>query len=93
MLTILFALLTGLLGGIVAGGCVSRWLLRRHLSRLSPDSAAIDPELDRQITEAAWQWAESHGRASAAPLVANRLRLAYVLKQGRTRRRRWRRSR
>lgn len=89
MLTILVALLMGLVGGMAAGGCVSRWLLHRHLRRLPLDVASIDPDLDRQIAQAAQQWAASHGREMAAPLVADKLRLAYVLSQRPRRRRRW----
>jgi len=88
MLTVLFALIAGGVGGVLAGGLM-RWCAVR---RRAVDSLALDPDLDRQIDAAAAQWATVHGRPAAAPLVADKLRLAYVLSQRRTgwgRRRRW----
>ncbi len=86
MLTVLLALMAGGVGGGVAGG-LARWCVVR---RRSVDPLALDPDLDRQIDSAAAQWARVHKRPGAAPLVADKLRLAYVLSQRpRRRRRRW----
>jgi hypothetical protein len=91
MLTISLALLAGTLGGTVAGGLVGWWLCRRRIACMPPENDAIDPAVDRQINEAAHRWAAAHGKAGAAPLVARKLRLAYVLQQRRARMRRWER--
>ena len=92
MLTILLALSAGLLGGSVAAGLVCRRLLR-HSRSASFDQEALDPDLDldRRINQAAHQWATAQGRSEVAPLVARKLRLAYVLNRRRSRRR-YRRS-
>lgn len=87
----LLALLAGSLSGTVTGGLVSWWLFERHVGGVVLDHQVIDPDVERQITEAADQWAVAHHRPEAARLVANKLRLAYVLNQGRTRRRHRRR--
>jgi hypothetical protein len=91
MLTILIALMVGTLSGTAAGG-LAGWLTVRFLSR----GQMIDREValgfvDGQIDDAAAQWAEAHHAPAAAPLVADKLRLAYVLQQRRRRRheRRW----
>jgi hypothetical protein len=91
MLTMLLALLAGSLSGTVTGGLVSWWLFERRVGRVVLDQVSIDPDVERQIAEAAAQWAAAHHRPGAAPLVADKLRLAYVLNQRRTRRRhrRW----
>jgi hypothetical protein len=88
MWTVLFTFLAGGLGGGVAAVLLSRHSARRG----APDSPVLDPELDRQIDTAAAQWAAAHDRPAAAPLIADKLRLAYVLSQ-RPRRRRGRWSR
>jgi hypothetical protein len=91
MLSIFFALSAGIFGGTAAGGFVNWWLLRRHAKRVPVNAPTIDPALDRQINQAANQWAAAHHRPEAAALVAGKLRLAYVLQQRRARRhrRRW----
>jgi hypothetical protein len=92
MLTILLALSAGLIGGTAAGGLVCRRLLRR-VRPAAFDREPIDPDVDRRINQAASRWATAHGRPAAAPLVAGKLRLAYVLHRRRERRRHWRWSR
>jgi hypothetical protein len=90
MLTILIALMVGTLGGAVAGAVASRWTVRRQSAPPAAlDDLSLDPDLDQQITEAARQWAAQQGQSDAAPLVAGKLRLAYVLSRGRKRRRWW----
>lgn len=90
MLVILLALSAGLLGGFAAAGLVCHRLLR-HDRSASFDQEAIDPDLDRRINQAAHQWATAQDRSEVAPLVARKLRLAYVLNRRRSRRR-YRRS-
>jgi hypothetical protein len=88
MLTLVLALLIGVVGGAVAGGLVSLRLLQRvrSASRHEP----LDPEVEQQINYAANEWATAHGHPAAAPLVAGKLRLAYVLtRRKKGRRRRW----
>lgn len=89
MLTIFLALLAGTLGGVASGGLAGWWLCKRRIACVPPDDDAIDPAIDHQINEAADRWAATHDRPGAAPLVARKLRLAYVLQQRRTRVRRW----
>lgn len=91
MLTLFLALLVGTLGGTVAGGFAGWWLCRRRVPCVPPENDAIDPAVDHQINEAAHRWAAAHDQAGAAPLIARKLRLAYVLQQRRARRRRWER--
>lgn len=89
MLTILLSLVAGLISGAAGGGLVSRYLAKRSCSSIG--EASPDPDVERQIKQAASQWATAHGQPAAAPLVAGKLRLAYVLHQRRERRRerRW----
>jgi hypothetical protein len=85
MFTVLVAFLAGGLGGGVATVLLSR-LRVQH----SSNALVLDPELEQQIAAAAQQWAAAHGQPAAASLVADKLRLAYVLSQRpRRRRRRW----
>jgi hypothetical protein len=91
MLTILLALLAGLISGVVGGGLGSSGVLRRRCSTAA-ERASVDPDVEREIDEAASQWATTHGQPAAAPLVAGKLRLAYVLsqrRQGHRANRRW----
>lgn len=91
MLTVLLALFVGTFSGTVAGGLVSWWLLGQAFAETAPvDRLAVDPGMDDQISQAANQWAEAHHRPGAAPLVADKLRLAYALNQRRRRNRRGR---
>ncbi|HEV3322109.1 MAG TPA: hypothetical protein VG147_07975 [Solirubrobacteraceae bacterium] len=93
MLTILIAAVVGALGGTVAGAVVSRWTVRRQPAPPATlDDLSLDPDLDQRITEAAHQWATQQGQPDAAPLVAGKLRLVYVLGRGRKRRCWWRSS-
>jgi len=86
MVSVLFALIAGGTGGVVAGGLMT-W---RTVRRSSVAPVALDPDLDKQIDAAAAQWASAHDRPAAAPLIADKLRLAYVLSQRpRRRSRRW----
>lgn len=89
MLVVVVALLLGTLSGGLAGGLASRWLLTRlTVEALPAAGSGIDPDLDEQIRQAASRWAEAHHRPGAASLVADKLRLVYVLRQrGGTRRR------
>jgi len=90
MLMILLSLLAGLVSGAAGGGLVSRRLVQRTRSIPSSEEY-IDPDVDRQIKRAASQWATAHGQPAVAPLVASKLRLAYVLSRRRERQheRRW----
>jgi len=88
MLTVFLALI----GGGLGGGVVAALLSRRWVRRDAPETSVLDPELERRIDGAAAQWAAAHGQPAAAPLVADKLRLTYVLSQqprSRRRRRRW----
>ncbi|MGH2852710.1 MAG: hypothetical protein ACRDLF_00755 [Solirubrobacteraceae bacterium] len=86
MFTVFLALIAGGLGG----GVVAALLSRRGVRRNAPETSALDPELERRIGGAAAQWAAAHGQPAAAPLVADKLRLTYVLsRQPQRRRRRW----
>lgn len=92
MQTILIALLSGTFGGTVAGVLAGAWTARRQHTEPSSDRPSIvDPDLDQNIDWVARRWAAEHHQPAAAPLVANKLRLAYALGQRRTRRhrRRW----
>jgi hypothetical protein len=89
LLTIFLALLAGTLGGIASGGLAGWWLCRRRIAHVPFDHDAIDPDVDRQIDAAADRWAAAHDRPGTASLIARKLRLAYLLQQRRTRRRRW----
>jgi hypothetical protein len=91
MLAIFLALLAGTLGGIAGGGLAGWWLCERRITRMPLDHDAIDPDVDHQINEAADRWAAAHDRPGAAPLVARKLRLAYVSRHRRARLRRWER--
>jgi hypothetical protein len=87
MLTILLTIIVGALSGAV-GGLAIWWLLQqRHVKRLPLHQPAIGRDVEERISQAASQWAAAHGRPAAAPLLARKLRLAYVLNQ--RRRRRW----
>jgi hypothetical protein len=91
MLTIGVGLMAMVVIGTVAGG-LAGWLTARFLSRGRMTDRVVDLDLvDEQIDHAAAQWAEAHHAPAAAPLVADKLRLAYVLQQqqGRGRKRRW----
>jgi hypothetical protein len=79
MLPILTAAMVGILGGALAGAAVGWWISHRQ---------AVQPTiLDELITDAARGWARRQGQPAAAPLAADKLRLAYVLSQRRVRRR------
>jgi hypothetical protein len=88
MLTIFLALLAGTLGGIASGGLAGWWLCRHRIVGASSHDDAIDPAIDHQINQAANRWAAVHDRPGTAPLIARKLRLAYVLQQRRARLRR-----
>jgi hypothetical protein len=91
MLIIFLAFSAGLIGGTVAAGLISWWLFQYHAGRVAFGHDAIDPNLDCQINQAASRWATAHHRPAAAPLLARKLRLAYVLHYRRSRRHRRRR--
>jgi hypothetical protein len=94
MLTILTAVMAGILGGAFAGAAVG-WCMGRRQAVQPPilDELKLDADLDEQITTAARGWARRQDQPAAAPLVADKLRLAYVLSQRRVRRRERKRSR
>lgn len=84
MLVVCFALLLGTLGGGLAGVLVSWWLLTRRCIEAPPAAdLGLDPDLDEQIRRAASDWAEAHDRPGVSALVADKLRLVYVLGQRR----------
>jgi len=86
MLTICLIVLTGLLSAGV--GAVISWRLLRRQDREDAPPSGIAPDIEQQINVAAEQWAVAQGQPVAAPLLARRLRLLYVLSQ-RDGRRRW----
>jgi hypothetical protein len=91
MLTIVLALFFGTFSGTLAGGLLS-WLLNQPRDATRPvEPLPIDPDVDARIDRAASQWAAANDQPGAAPLVADKLRLAYVLSQRRRQRdgRRW----
>jgi hypothetical protein len=90
MPSLVIALAAGVSVGMVAGGLAGWWLHRRRVSALpvAPEYLSIDPDVERQIGRAASLWAKAHQQPQAAPLVADRLRLAYLLNQRRQRRNR-----
>jgi hypothetical protein len=86
MLLALTGVLAGTVGGAVAGA-VASW---RVVPSRAADNLTLDPRLESEIDAASRQWATAHGQPAAAPLIADKLRLAYVLSQrSRHRRRRW----
>jgi membrane protein YqaA with SNARE-associated domain len=88
MLVIILAFVVGTLGGVI-GGLMSWWLSRTPPRRERADDLHVDPAVEARIGQAASRWAEAHNRPSAVPLVAGKLRLAYVLNHRRRSRRRW----
>jgi hypothetical protein len=79
MFTTFLAIGGGTLGGGLAGGAIT-WWCRRSLARASNGTTVtVDPAVDECIDQAAAQWATAHGQPAAAPLVANKLRLAQRL--------------
>lgn len=90
MLTIIVALVTGVISGTVTGGVLGLWLTHRPpASGRSLDDLSIDPGLDARITAASVRWAADKGRPEAAGLMAKKARLLYALNERRSRRRRW----
>ncbi len=84
MLIVCFALLLGTLGGGLAGVLMSWWLLTRRFSGAPPAAdLGLDPDLDEKIRRAASDWAEAHDRPEVSALVADKLRLVYLLGQRR----------
>jgi hypothetical protein len=93
MLIITIALMVGASGGALAGAVAGWRVVRRQPAEPAlPPNVGLDPELERRIGDAAQAWAEHHGQPDAAPLLASKLRLTYVLGRGRKRRRHWRSS-
>jgi hypothetical protein len=90
MPTIVVGLMAMVVIGTVSGG-LAGWLTARFLAGdRRVDNVATLHRVDEQINDAAEQWAEAHQQPAAAPLVADKLRLAYVLShRPRRRRRRW----
>jgi hypothetical protein len=81
MLTLLIALMAGLARRL-------KVRVRVLTGDRRNDYVVVDPHVDGQIDHAAAQWADAHHQPAAALLVADKLRLAYVLQQRRRRRRR-----
>lgn len=91
----MLTILTIFMAGALAGGLLV-WLVSHLASRTArPDHFTLGHEVDEHIRRGAQQWAAQHGRSdTAAGLVADKLRLNYVLHQRRAhRQRRWRWSR
>lgn len=89
MLAILLTIMVGALSG-AAGGLAMWWLLQqRHAEYIPSHQPAIGRDVEERIGEAASQWAAAYGQPAVVPLLARRLRLAYVLNQRRRSRRRW----
>jgi hypothetical protein len=91
MLTLFLALVVGLIGGVTASGLIGWRLLRRSMCEPSCRHGSLDPSVEQRINELSREWAASHGRSAAAPLVANKLRLVYSLNRRRAghKNRRW----
>jgi hypothetical protein len=86
MLSILIALGAGILGGVMAGGFMGWWIVRRLVRPLLLEHIMVDDGLDHTINRAASQWAIAHGRPEAAHLVADKLRLLSRLSERHRRR-------
>jgi hypothetical protein len=86
MWLIALALFCGTFIGTLAGGLAGWWLLVRAGSARPFDRVVGDADLDGRIRRAAADWAAAHGRPEAAPLIADKLRLAHSLSQRRARR-------
>jgi hypothetical protein len=78
---LLYVSVTGL---SMALGFTVGWLGGR--GRAQPSPADVTPEVERTIQEAATRWAGARGRPWAAPLIADKLRLAYRLREQTARR-------
>jgi hypothetical protein len=90
MLLIIFMLFLSSFSGSLAGGLVLFRLLYQPTLSAGSRHHGSDPVLDEDIQVAATQWAEAHDQPAAAPLVADKLRLAQALAQRRQRDRgRW----
>jgi hypothetical protein len=89
MLTIIVALVTGVISGTLTGGVLGLWLARRAPASRALDDLSIDPGLDERITAASARWAADQGRPEAAGLIAKKARLLYALNERRSHRRRW----
>jgi hypothetical protein len=62
------------------------WLSARHRRSSTSDEAPappLDPAVEQAIQSAAERWAADRGRPWLAPLIADKLRLAYRLREGR----------
>lgn len=89
MLLVLLALLIGTLSGTVVGGLLVLRLLSRNPAEAVPiEPVSVGPAVDAQIKRTAVQWAKTHQRPGSESLVADKLRLVYVLNR-RRRQRRW----
>jgi hypothetical protein len=66
------------LGGVL--GWATGWLASRR-DGCRPGRIEIDPETEAVIQAAADRWATSRGRPWLAPLIADKLRMAYRLRQ------------
>ena len=81
MIDALITVGAGAVSGGVAGGVVA-WRARRRYHQpvvpALPPPAAAQPSNDG-LDQVATAWAEAHGQPAAAPLVANKLRLAQRL--------------
>lgn len=74
-------------GGLLGGLAVWSAVLRRPREAEGSDAPGwIEPDVARQIDEAARGWAAAHSRPEATASVAAKLRLAHHLRVGRDRR-------
>lgn len=91
MLLVLLALLIGTLSGTLVGGLLVLQLLSRNPAEAVPVEPAVSvgPAVDAQIRRTAVQWAKTHQRPGSESLVADKLRLVYVLNRRRRQKRRW----
>jgi hypothetical protein len=83
MLTIasILTVCAGASGGGLVGGAIAWWYARsRRQDGFVVPAVCIDPTLEQQCDDAAAQWAAAHGQPSAAPLIANKLKLAQILR-------------
>jgi len=76
-------ILIALGAGGTAGLLTSLFFYWRTSRRSRGYAPVMETAHDEQINAAARQWAAAHGRLAAAPLVANKLRLAYRINRRR----------
>jgi hypothetical protein len=88
--TSILTVVTGTLGGCVAGGAMALWSNKAQKPRQDRECQPeflIDDGLSERIDVAASTWANAQGQPEAAPLIVKKLRLAARLREDRQSRR------